>query len=127
MNIRRISNYVSRLYDDCLKDSGLTISQYSLLSHLNKLDAPSITELAAAVNLDRTTLVRNLKPLMKAGLIEDLSEEGARNRVLRVTEEGRGTLKSARPMWEEAQKMLVAKIGKEHADILGAIIVELGA
>ena len=64
--------------------------------------------------MERTTVVRNLKSLFKERLIEDISEKFERNKKVRLTEKGKKTLNSAIPLWEEAQKDIENKIGKEN-------------
>lgn len=126
MNIRRISNVVSQIYDECLKPSGLTVCQYSLLSHLETLSTASITELAKEVGLDRTTLVRNLNPLIKYEFVKDTAAPGTRKRALQVTEQGIRAISAARPLWEKAQQILTEKIGVQHVEVLREIVIELG-
>ncbi len=104
INLRRAANRVTEYYDKIMASSGLTVNQYSLLLHLKALQVTSITDLAIEMRLDRSTLVRNLKPLMEAGFVEDIAREGTRNRQLRLTAGGEVVLNRADPLWEQAQK-----------------------
>jgi DNA-binding MarR family transcriptional regulator len=66
------------------------------------------------MGLERTTLVRNLKPLMGAGMIRDLAEEGERDRKLTLTPAGAKTLKTAQALWKKAQAGLKKQLGREN-------------
>lgn len=125
INIRRAANLVSGLYDRHLEPVGLTISQYSLLANLDVLSTASISKLAGQVGLDRTTLVRNLKPLMERGLIEDLSHPGQRSRILKLTQPGRALLMQGRLLWSEAQRELEEKIGSQNTQFFKTLMEQL--
>ena len=113
INLRRASGLVTAFYDRQLAPAGLTINQFSLLINIKRLNSTSVSDLAAKVGLERTTLVRTLKPLLKAGLIEDLSASGSRNRCLQLSGAGHNRLELAMPLWDTAQKIVEEKMGRE--------------
>ena len=69
-NLRQVTLAVTALYDKYLQEAGITVQQYSILWHSKELGPLSITELALTMNLDRTTLSRNITLLTKRGLME---------------------------------------------------------
>ena len=75
-NLRRSANAISDFYDNALKNAGLTVSQYYLLINLSRLGKANITHWAQRVGLDRSTMVRNIKPLESRGLIEKTEGHG---------------------------------------------------
>lgn len=82
------------------------------------MDGCSVSALANAVDMERTTLVRTLKPLEARNLINDTSESGVRSRKLHLTEEGYKLAAQARPLWLQASSEIEQKIGKDNTDIL---------
>ena len=110
----RASNAITKHYDEVLAPGGLTLNQYSLLSNLRVAGECTTSELAERSGLDRTTLVRTIKPLLDKGLMEDLSKDGERNRRLMVSEEGGKTLNVCIPLWRKAQSDVADIIGREH-------------
>ncbi|WP_294466164.1 MarR family winged helix-turn-helix transcriptional regulator [uncultured Anaerofustis sp.] len=114
INFRRAANIVTKYYDNYLKEVGITINQFSLLKNILKIEPASVSEIAVKVGLERTTVVRNLKSLFKEQLIEDISDISERNKKVRLTEKGKTLLNSAVPLWENAQKDIENKIGKEN-------------
>ncbi|AFV02250.1 putative transcriptional regulator [Dehalobacter sp. DCA] len=108
-----------------LRSGGLTITQYSLLKNLKRLGVCSTSELAKYVGLERTTLVRNIKPLFQKRFIEDISPEGTRNRQIQVTSTGTKVLELCRPLWEEAQKGIELKIGSENVQLLTQLVAKI--
>jgi DNA-binding MarR family transcriptional regulator len=67
LKLRQLVRRVSRLYDAQLAPAGLKTTQYSLLSHVVTLGPLRPGELARAMNMDASTLTRNLRPLQAAG------------------------------------------------------------
>lgn len=126
LNVRRASNAITATYDKFLAPSGLKISQYSLLRHIKYLNPVSVTDLAINLKLDRTTLVRNLRPLEEKGLIADVSHKGSRNRQLMLTETGVDTLIKADLHWQEAQDYMERYLGSETLFSLIEVLSKVG-
>jgi DNA-binding MarR family transcriptional regulator len=127
LNIRRASQSITEVYDEFLAPSNLKISQFSLLKHINQLGPVSVSDLAVIIRLDRTTLVRNLKPLEKSGFVEDISTEGTRNRQLRLTDKGIETYKHGEELWKKAQSFLEEYLGKDNIDIFTTLLSKIEA
>lgn len=122
LNLRRASAAITKIYDDKLGPSGLTVSQYSLLRHLFYFSPISVSDLAIKIRLDRTTLVRNLKPLESASFLVDVSQEGTRNRQLQLTEKGIEKYKEADVLWNAAQNFIEQKLGIENLEKLTSLL-----
>lgn len=125
MNLRRAANAVSQFYDKCLEPIGLSVNQFSLLRNIERLESCSVSDLARYVGLERTTLVRTLKPLMERGLITDESAKGQRNRMLQISGAGQEVLERGAVLWESAQTQIEEKIGTENVRELERILALL--
>lgn len=123
--LRRSARAVTRVYDDALKGVGLTTAQFSLLRHLSRLEQPSISDLADAMGLDRSTLGRNLRPLESEGLVR--LDEGAdlRNRIVVLTPAGLERIMRGREAWDAAQQDVAAHLGDDKCRQLEALLDEL--
>jgi len=132
--LRSLARQVTRLYDQVLAPSGLKVTQYSLLAHALRGPeggAPSVSELAHAMFTDRTTLTRNLRPLIAAGYIEVASGPDARSKAVRVTAQGRAVMRAARPLWQAAQARMqrlggAAQVERLHA-LADALLLRIDA
>lgn len=122
INLRRISNSITKYYDSLMEPMGISITQYSILSNINKYENSTTTSLANHMALDRTTLVRTLKPLFAKNLIQDVSKENERNRKLKLTTEGKELYKKARIMWNKAQKTIENRLSEEELEMLDDIV-----
>ena len=58
--LRKIALKLTKIYDEALIDTGIKITQYSLLKNIEKFSSPNINDLAISFQLDRSTLARNL-------------------------------------------------------------------
>ncbi|MEK1907530.1 MAG: MarR family transcriptional regulator [Pseudomonas sp.] len=123
--LRRASRSVTKLYDDALDAVGINVAQYSLLKHLQRLRQPSITTLAEALGLDRSTLGRNLKVLQGKGLVLLSGGEDQRNRLVSLSEAGKARLAQALQAWEQAQVQLTERMGGERRALLLELLGEL--
>ena len=114
LKMRRSAWNVVSFYDRMLKPAGITVGQYSLLNGIEEHDGCNISELGMWTELDRSTLVRSLKPLFKAGLSCDRKEAGMRDRYLSLTDKGRQVCSLAKKLWKQAQKRFEDILGKER-------------
>lgn len=113
---------VTDYYDRLLSHAGITLNQFSLLKNLSDIGISSVSRLANHVGLDRSTLVRGLKPLFKAGYIEDISQAGKRDNQMRLTPLGNKTVDAAIPFWEQAQEGVLKQIGEDNLATLTKLL-----
>lgn len=100
LHLQRAARAIARRFDEALRPLGLNNGQYSLLMSLNRPEPPRISDLAAFLAMDRTTLTANTKPLARRGLLEIIPDErDRRSRRLRLTDAGRDLLVAAVPVW----------------------------
>lgn len=116
INLRRAANSITSYYDSVMEPLGISITQFSLLSSINKLEHCTVSDLALHIGLERTTVVRTLKPLLQKGYVEDTSEKGRRNRNLQLTIAGSEIIAQARPLWQQAQNKITEEIGKDEME-----------
>jgi DNA-binding MarR family transcriptional regulator len=120
--VRGAARRVTQIYSRHLASTGLKISQFSLLGFVAARGPVSITELSEMLSTDRTTLTRNLRPLLSSGIIERVATGDRRRRELAATAAGRALFKRALPLWVEAEQEVRAAMGaKLTADLHGAL------
>ena len=114
-NLRRSANMLSDIYDACLKLAGVTVAQYYLLVNLSRLGSANITHWAQRVGLDRSTMIRNIKPLQTRGYVEATKVRG---KVFTLTPEGEHVLELAIPIWERTQAKIQEALGDDDVQTL---------
>lgn len=125
--MRRAARALTQLYDDAMGECGLRVTQFSLLRTLDSRGPLRITELAAAMLLDRTALSRNLEPLVADGLIAIAAGRDARTREVSLTRAGRARLAVARPYWERAQAEVSRRLGTPKVASLVGLLADVEA
>ncbi len=120
--VRRAARRVTQIYAKYLAPTGLKISQFSLLGFVSAEGPVSIGRLADLLSTDRTTLTRNLRPLLGAGLVERAASGDRRRHELVATSAGRSLFKRALPLWAAAEQEVRAAMGSRlTAELHGAI------
>ncbi len=114
--IRKASKALTQYYINILKPSGLKITQFALLNNLRRLGPVTMSTLSEATNLERTTLIRNLKPLENKKLIQIISQENSKANLIYLTDNGEKILNLTLPYWEKAQKSIEEILTKEEIE-----------
>jgi DNA-binding MarR family transcriptional regulator len=126
-SLRRAARAVTRLYDQELRDTGLELTQFTLLMALHVVGEITQGELGKLLALDSTTLTRTLRPFLKRGLIRATPGLDRRKRHLRLTAQGKQKFNRALPAWEEAQRRLQHNLSPEKWRQLGDLLAEVTA
>lgn len=124
LRLRRLGRLVSRHYDAHVSASGLKTTQYSLLSHVLHLGPLRPVDLARAMNIEASTLTRNLKPMVASGWLTQTEGPDARSRLISITDAGRAKRAEAQAHWREAQEGLNELLGVDRVLALHALLDE---
>ncbi|GEM_PF-2309691 len=114
-NMKKSAAGITEFYDQAVCESGLSMSQYFLLRRLFRLESANISQWAKEVQLERTTMVRNVKVLEKYNLIQPAQGNG---KTYELSVQGKRALEKAVPIWEERQRYIEHYLGKEDAAAL---------
>jgi DNA-binding MarR family transcriptional regulator len=118
-NLRWVSRAFSQYFVGELNHHGLLPTQTPILGLLAAKPDSTMAEVSDWLAMDRTTLVRNLRPLEREGLVRAVGK-GRGNKVsLSLTAKGRHTLEKFVPDWRMAQQKIIKTLGEERwAEIL---------
>jgi DNA-binding MarR family transcriptional regulator len=110
--LRAAERRVSAHIEARLRQTGLTLPQFTLMAQIAGARDDSIGALAQRSGLDQSTLSRTLRGLERAGLVEiTIHEEDQRRRAVWLTERGARRLERAIPVWRSAHAALAERIG----------------
>jgi DNA-binding MarR family transcriptional regulator len=112
-------------YDAALEPVGLNLAQYSLIKNIKRHGPISLTALADIVELDRSTLGRNVRVLERMGFVALEPGPDKREAMLVLTDLGRTTLERAMPLWRAVQSSLRSRLGADGAIQLEALLSAL--
>jgi DNA-binding MarR family transcriptional regulator len=113
-NLRWVTRAVTQFYDAEMRRQGIRPTQGTILVSLNAKEHWSMAELSDWLGMERTTLVRNLRPLQRDGLVQAIGG-GHGNRVeLAITDKGRKQIEKLTPAWRSAQCAAVKTLGEKR-------------
>ena len=119
--LRKASRAVTRMYDDALSDTGMSIVQFSILRNLSRHGELPLMQLADLLVMERTTLYRALTPLEQQGWVL-VAEGKGRAKTAVLTRQGRRALLAASTAWEGAQRKILDAFGvKDWTTLEGSL------
>jgi DNA-binding MarR family transcriptional regulator len=118
VRLRLLNRVVTNLYDDALRPLGLKVSQLNLLVVTAKLGLARPAQVCEILQLDASTLSRNVERMRAHGWLEVVPEEDARAQPFRLTPQGRRLIEKAVPAWEQAQRQASELLGEEGIALL---------
>lgn len=129
LKLRQLNRMVTRHYDPYVAEAGLKNTQYSLLSYVVKLGPIRPGDLARRMQMDASTLTRNMQPLVAQGWLKIGAGDDARSRLVEATEAGHAKQAEGQLAWKEAQMALNERLGVERVaalhELLDACIARL--
>lgn len=117
-NVRRLNRLLTNAYEREMAASGVTVSQFFILMAVGGQDGTATAAgLAKAFDFERSTLSRTLARMSDAGWVEEAGRDGVNVR-LRLTKAGRAKQAVALPLWQTAQRAVLAQLGTDTATAL---------
>jgi len=118
MNLRRASRAITQVYDRQQRHVGLRPTQFTILVVVTRAGPITISKLAAYLVMDRTTVTRNIRPLVEQGLLQSLPGDDRRTRLLAISDTGIKRLKKTLPLWQKTQQSVMAELGQKRYDVM---------
>ena len=122
--VRQLSRIITRVYDDAMRAHKITASQFTLLTQLAQTDGITAAEIGLELDIEKSTLSRNLKRLLALGHIIMDPPAGRRGRGLHLTPRGQAVIKDAYPVWQAAQRRATEVMGKEGRETLDILLTQ---
>jgi DNA-binding MarR family transcriptional regulator len=102
--IRRLDRSLSRIYDAALRPHGVTIAQLGLLTAVTLAGPVRPTKLGGILDLERSTVSRNLALLLRKGWVSASRAQDGRGQLVVVTRRGEALLRATVPSWRRTQR-----------------------
>ncbi len=113
LRIRRLDRSLSRIYDDALRPHGLTIAQLGLLTALTLTGPIQPGKLGDILDLERSTLSRNVARMLRKGWISAAAAKDGRSQLLSISQRGEDLLGEAFSAWRRGQKQAMELLTPE--------------
>ena len=125
--VRKLNRIVSAIYDSALAGAGLKTSQFSVLVAVANRDKARPAELIKLLQMDESTLSRNVERMCARGWLRLERNEDRRSHLIEVTDKGRALIRKCLPAWRQAQEEVSQRIGTDTVAALRSALRKLSA
>jgi DNA-binding MarR family transcriptional regulator len=123
--LRTAARKVTAIYDAALQPTGVNLAQFSLLRNIARAAPVSLTDLARRVELDRSTVGRNVRLLQRMSLVQVSAGADQREATVVLEASALAILEQGAPLWDEAQHRIEASLGAATASHLRTLLQSL--
>lgn len=109
--VRQISRILTAHFDEELRSVGITANQLTILSTIAVLEQATPTELQPYLQMELSTLSRNLKRMVVQEWLATIPGEDRRSHSLIVAPRGFRVLEDAAAGWERAHQWAQQRLG----------------
>ncbi|HVC94774.1 MAG TPA: MarR family winged helix-turn-helix transcriptional regulator [Pirellulales bacterium] len=118
VRVRLLNRVITNIYDDVLRPLGMKVSQMNILVAAAKLGIARPAVVCDLLQLDASTLSRNVERMVASGWLEIVPEDDARTQPFKVSVKGKRLIEQAFPAWQEAQQRATELLGQNGVDLL---------
>ena len=116
--LRQAARAGTAIYEEVLAESGLHVTQLTVVQALKFVPNQTTTNLADALGIDQTTATRTLALLRKSGLATHTPGSDRREKCWALTSAGEAAFQNLKPKWEAAQTAFEKRLGRTEAEAL---------
>lgn len=125
VRLRLLNRVITNLYDESLRCLGLKVSQLNILVVTAKLGLARPAKVCDLLQLDSSTLSRNVERMRAQGWLEVVPGDDARMQPFRLTSQGKRLIEKAIPAWEDAQRQATKLLGDKGVAMLDKVANKL--
>jgi DNA-binding MarR family transcriptional regulator len=126
VRLRLLNRVITNLYDDALRSLGLKVSQLNILVVTAKLGLARPAAVCDLLQLDTSTLSRNVDRMRAKGWLEIVPGQDARAQPFRLSARGQMLVERAEPAWQQAQQKAGEIMGEDGVALLTKMAQKLG-
>lgn len=115
--VKKVSRVLTRVYDAEIAPEEINITQLAVLRCLERRRGEPLSRIAEELEMDRTSLYRAIKPMVRDGWLISVEPRNNRSSV-EVSAKGRATLKQANRRWDKVQHEVISSFGQRAYDDL---------
>jgi len=125
VRLRLLNRVITNIYDEAFRPLGVKASQMNILVVAAKLGLARAATVCKKLQLDSSTLSRNVERMKANGWLEAVADDDGRAQPFRLTPKGRKLLDRAIPAWDEAQKKAKDLIGSDAMTAIDAAVLKI--
>ena len=111
-SVKKLSRVLGRVYDAALAGSPMNVTQLAVLRCISRRKGEPLMHVAEELEMDRSSLYRALRPMVRDGWVEIGTGLDARSLTAVISSKGNRLLSKAGHRWEEVQTKVVERFGR---------------
>lgn len=111
LRLRKLDRIVTQIYEKRLSPHGISLAQFTLLTVIGRLKEPSPRRIVDFLHIEKSSLSRNLKLLLRSGWVAAHKSGGKRIDRVRLSESGRRKIHEVFADWHAAQRAARTLLG----------------
>ncbi len=115
VRIRLLNRTVTNIFDEALRPLRVKVSQLNVLMVVAKLGPTSPGDVARRLNMEKSTLSRNVDRMRTRGWLKVSEGDSGRKQILELGSAGRKLIEKSLPFWKKAQAKTEALLGRQGA------------
>ena len=123
--LRMLNRVITNIYDDALRPLGVKTSQLNILVAAARSGLARPAEVCQVLQLDASTLSRNVERMKANGWLEVIAAEDGRAQPFRLTARGKRLLDRAQPAWEQAQNQAREVLGADAMAVISEAVTRI--
>jgi len=123
--VRKLSRMVTAIYDGALASAGLKTSQFTVLVAVANREKVKPAELAKLLQMDESTLSRNVERMCAKGWLRLEQHEDRRSHLIELSDRGQALIRKCLPAWQQAQEEVTKRLGAESLAALRSAVRKL--
>jgi DNA-binding MarR family transcriptional regulator len=123
--VRMLNRIVTGVYDEALAAAGLKTSQFNVLVAVVNLEDCRPADLARALQMDESTLSRNVERMCAKGWLRLDPDRDRRSHLIRITPKGMALIEKGFPAWQKAQNEVARRLGEDNVKALRSVVRKL--
>lgn len=112
MRVRRLGRRVTRIFEEELRPHGVGIAQLTILVAIARAGPLRPSELGRLLDLEKSTVTRNLERLLARGWIRSTPEPEGHGVRVELQAAGRAAIEGAYPAWSAGQERARRELGE---------------
>ncbi|WP_078306943.1 MULTISPECIES: MarR family winged helix-turn-helix transcriptional regulator [unclassified Mycobacterium] len=126
VRVRLLGRAITGVYDRALEGHGVSIAQINLMAALGKIGPCSPARIGEVLQLERSTVSRNLSLLIRRGWVEAVSSDAKGVREVALTSSGGEKVETVMPEWRRAQEEAAQLLGSGGVKAVRTLATNIG-
>ncbi|SLI64486.1 Putative regulatory protein, MarR [Mycobacteroides abscessus subsp. bolletii] len=126
VRVRLLGRAITSVYDRAIEGHGVSIAQINLMAALGRIGPCSPARIGEVLQLERSTVSRNVGLLIRRGWVEAVASDAKGVREVALTSSGGEKIETVMPEWRRAQEEAALILGSGGIKSVRTLAANIG-